>query len=97
MTHRETEFQAAWERHTQVPASGAPGLYAPRIVTASGAPGLYTAPRCALRKAEPHCWHEQLRLWDDLFPPALMCCWCGEESRSMNEVPLRHGPHAPQE
>jgi hypothetical protein len=55
-----------------------------------------TQQRCALMPSQRHCFHEQLRLWDDLFPPAMVCCWCGEQSGSMNETPLRHGPHVPE-
>ena len=49
--------------------------------------------RCLLMPSALHCWHEQLRLWDDPFPPAVVCCWCGQESVDMGAVPHRHGPH----
>lgn len=50
---------------------------------------------CPLMLAQGHCWHEQMRLWDDPFPPAMVCCWCGEATDDMAAVPHRHGPHAP--
>lgn len=49
---------------------------------------------CALMPSTRHCWHEQMELWSDLFPPALLCCWCGEETRDMTQAPHRHGPYA---
>jgi hypothetical protein len=54
-------------------------------------------PRCPLMPAERHCFHEQLRLWDDPFPPSLVCCWCGCETHDAAAIPSRHGPHAPEE
>ena len=53
--------------------------------------------RCPLMPAEAHCFHEQLRLWDDPFPPAVVCCWCGHEATDAGAVPHRHGPHVPEE
>lgn len=50
---------------------------------------------CPLMPSQRHCWHEPHGLWDGNFPPPLVCCWCGEASGSMNEVPQRHGPHVP--
>ena len=51
--------------------------------------------RCQVMPSEAHCWHEQLQLWDGLFPPAMVCCWCGQASDNTNDVPHRHGPHVP--
>lgn len=53
--------------------------------------------RCPLMPAEAHCWHEQMRLWDDPFPPPMQCCWCGCESVADGAVPRRHGPCVPEE
>ena len=53
--------------------------------------------RCPLMPSETHCWHEQLRLWDDPFPLPVQCCWCGLESTNVAAVPHRHGPHVPED
>lgn len=54
---------------------------------------LEAALACPLMPSEAHCWHEQLRLWDDPFPPPVVCCWCGGESVAVGAVPHRHGPY----
>ena len=50
-----------------------------------------------LMPTEAHCWHEQMRLWDDPFPLPVQCCWCGMESSEAGAVPRRHGPCVPEE
>lgn len=52
---------------------------------------------CPLLPSQAHCWHEQMELWDGLFPPAVVCCWCGEATEDLAAVPHRHGPHVPNE
>jgi hypothetical protein len=61
------------------------------------APAVPIAARCPLMPAERHCFHEQLRLWDDPFPPPVVCCWCGLESADLGAIPVRHGPHGAKE
>jgi hypothetical protein len=51
--------------------------------------------RCGLIPAQTHCWHEQLTLWSDLFPPEMVCCWCEATTRDMTVVPPKHGPYVP--
>ena len=50
--------------------------------------------RCPIMPSATHCWHEQRELWEDLFPPSLVCCWCNAETRNMAQAPHRHGPYA---
>jgi hypothetical protein len=52
--------------------------------------------RCPLMPSQQHCFHEQLRLWDDPFPNAMVCCWCGVESQELTAIPFRHGPRTPE-
>jgi hypothetical protein len=75
------EFEAPWQR---------------ALAQGPAVPITAISQRCLLLPSQPHCFHEQLRLWDDLFPPAMVCCWCGELTANMNETPLRHGPHVPE-
>jgi hypothetical protein len=59
-------------------------------------PATIISQHCPLMPAERHCWHVQsLWLTDGLFPPPLVCCWCGGETHESSEVPHRHGPHVP--